>query len=151
MKSSEGASSTSGKWYVAGTGILVTQIHEGVVYNCWDSTGLNTVSSGSSYIHGVNIVEAGSRDSSGGMLKYGQGKLWINPSSPSRYKGSAGDLFSAAVTQTLDDTIAANRSNTCFYTEYDNIMSKTGTSGVSLVFDQQTSFPMIVTVTTPQL
>jgi len=47
--------STPVQWYVAGSGILISHIHEGVISYF---TGSNTVNAGDNRIHGVNIVEA---------------------------------------------------------------------------------------------
>ncbi|HOK03493.1 MAG TPA: immune inhibitor A, partial [Spirochaetota bacterium] len=65
--------SNSNEWYVPGTGILITHIHEGVISTF---SGLNAVNAGSSRIHGVNIKEA---DGS---------HLWSKTN-----KGNAADLY----------------------------------------------------------
>ena len=66
--------STSSTWYVPGTGILVTHIHEGVISHY---TALDTINAGSGRIHGVNVLESG-----------GGTSLWSTS-----YSGTAADLF----------------------------------------------------------
>ncbi len=67
--------SVSGSWYVAGTGVLVTHVHEGVINRF---TPLDEVNAGDGRVHGLNILEADGND------------LWskTNP-------GTAGDLYVA--------------------------------------------------------
>lgn len=146
--SSESSASTSRRWYVPGTGILVTQIHEGVVYANID---YNSVNDGIYYPHGVNVIEAGtssgwsySNEGIAGYLKYGQGKLW-DPYAG--YGGSAADLFGASA-QTLSAGADAAW-NTCWYNSYYDVTSKTGSSGVSLSFPQLAILPATVTMTVP--
>lgn len=71
--------STSTQWYVAGTGVLITHIHETVISTY---TQADTVNSGSGRVHGVNIIEAdGTED------------LWAMPGD----KGTAADLYISGV------------------------------------------------------
>ncbi|HOV07878.1 MAG TPA: M6 family metalloprotease domain-containing protein [Spirochaetota bacterium] len=67
--------STSNEWYVPGTGILITHIHEGVIKKYLSS---NQVNYSSSRIHGINIKEA---DGS---------HLWSKTN-----KGNAADLYTS--------------------------------------------------------
>ena len=138
IASSDSASATSGKWYVPGTGTLVTQIHEGVVYTQWDSTYNNEVNAGHVLVHGIDIVESGSLDCAKnnqryypGQLEYGQGYLWTDLA----FYGGATDLFSNSSTQTVLTTASLlNASNLCYYKAYTSVSSKTGIpSGVSSI------------------
>ena len=69
------AASASSQWYVPGSGILVSHIHEDVISSY---TSSNTVNYGSSRIHGVNIIEADGTH------------LWSKANS-----GNAADLFTS--------------------------------------------------------
>ena len=51
--------STPTQWYVPGTGILVSHIHEGVISYFAASDAVNA---GSSRVHGINIIEADGND-----------------------------------------------------------------------------------------
>jgi len=67
--------SASGEWYVAGTGVLVTHMHEGVIGKF---TPLDAVNAGDGRVHGLNILEADGND------------LWSKAN-----QGTAGDLYAA--------------------------------------------------------
>lgn len=69
--------STTTQWYVSGTGVLITHIHEGVISAYTSSDAVNA---GVARVHGVNIFEAD-----------GGGDLWDKGD-----KGTASDLFIAA-------------------------------------------------------
>jgi M6 family metalloprotease-like protein len=69
------AASASFQWYVPGSGILVSHIHEDVISSYIYS---NTVNDGNLRIHGVNIIEADGAD------------LWSKANS-----GNAADLFTS--------------------------------------------------------
>ncbi len=66
--------SAAADWYVPGTGILITHIHEGAISAY---KGTNEVNDGTSRVHGVNIIEA-----------HGGSDLWSKAN-----KGTAADLF----------------------------------------------------------
>ena len=67
--------SSSTEWYVPGTGILITHIHEGVITKHLSSNQVNYTSS---RIHGVNIKEASGND------------LWSKTN-----KGNGADLYTS--------------------------------------------------------
>ncbi|MBP9044478.1 MAG: M6 family metalloprotease domain-containing protein [Spirochaetes bacterium] len=67
--------SSSNEWYVPGTGILITHIHEGVITKKISS---NTVNYSSTSVHGINIKEASGTD------------LWTKAN-----KGNAADIYTS--------------------------------------------------------
>jgi hypothetical protein len=67
--------SSSNEWYVPGTGILITHIHEGVITKKISS---NTVNYSSTRVHGINIKEASGTD------------LWTKAN-----KGNAADIYTS--------------------------------------------------------
>jgi len=123
----EGKKASAVGWYVPGTGILVTHIHEGVVSTYSYS---NSVNAGSSRVHGVNIVEASTVAE--------PGNLWTVP----LYKGDAADLFCQENNSSL--TVSTVPGST-FYTG-SAVTGKTGDSGVVIDnISSNSSFPMTFT------
>jgi hypothetical protein len=107
-------------WYVPGTGVLVTHIHEGII-NTYSSS--NTVNDGSTRVHGVNVVEAD-----------GNNNLWSMNDN-----GTASDLFSS---ETKSSLTISTTPNTKYYTGT-STSSKTGDSGVSITsFSTNASWPI---------
>ncbi|HPJ33827.1 MAG TPA: M6 family metalloprotease domain-containing protein [Spirochaetota bacterium] len=109
----EGKKTSAAGWYVPGTGILITHVHEGII-----STYINTnaVNNGVSRVHGIDVIEA--------STSVEPGELWTNPA----YKGSAADLFCA---ENNDRLTAATVPGSSYYTGSD-ISTKTGDSGVTI-------------------
>lgn len=117
------AATTSG-WYVPGTGVLVTHIHNGIISSYYST---NSVNAGASRVHGVNIVEAD-----------GGNDLW-DPSDITGDNGTASDLFCS---QTKSSLTTSTTPNTKYYTGT-GISSKTGNSGVSITsFSSRLSWPI---------
>ena len=118
------ASDFTAEWYVPGTGILITHIHEGVV-SAYSDAG--TINNGTSRVHGVNIVEASEEEE--------PGRLWTNSS----YYGTSADLFCLENNDTFDDSTSPDAR---YYTGT-GVLSKTGKSGVIIKdISSNTSFPM---------
>jgi len=121
------ASNLTTEWYVPGTGILITHIHEGII-NSYSSAG--AVNNGSSRVHGVNIVEASTSAE--------PGELWTDPG----YNGTAADLFCQENNSSL--TVSTVPGST-FYTG-SAVTGKTGDSGVVIEnISSNSSFPMTFT------
>ncbi len=115
------------EWFVPGTGILITHIHEGII-NSYLSAG--AVNNGSSRVHGVNIVEASTSDE--------PGELWTNPI----YAVNAGDLFC----QENNNTLTVSSSPGSSYYTGSTVTSKTGDSGVTIEnISSNASFPITFT------
>jgi len=118
------ASDFTAEWYVPGTGILITHIHEGVV-SAYSGTG--TINDGASRVHGVNIIEASEENE--------PGKLWTNGS----YYGTSADLFCLE----NNDTLADSTSPDARYYTGTGVTTKKGKSGVIIKdISSNTSFPM---------
>lgn len=127
----EGKSATTSGWYVPGTGMLVTHIHEGIIDSYSDSNAINC---GSSRVHGLNIVEAGTSKE--------PGKLWTSAG----YYGSSLDTFSAETNASLTPSTSPC---SCYYTGT-KVSTKTGNSGVSITgIGSADSLPMSFTVDVP--
>ncbi len=111
-------------WYVPGSGLLISHIHEGVISSYLSDNEINL---GDARIHGVNIVEAD-----------GGGELWSGADT-----GSAGDLYDAG------DSLSGADTN--YYTDNVNYtLAKDGESNVSItVISASTSFPVDLTVSVP--
>lgn len=124
----EGKKASTTGWYVPGTGILVTHIHEGIVGTY---SGAGTVNDGSTRVHGVNVIEASTASE--------HGNLWNKTSS-----GVAADLFCQENKSSL--TVATTPSSR-YYTGSD-VSTKTGDSGVTVEnISSNASFPMTFTAT----
>lgn len=107
-------------WYVPGTGLLITHIHNGIIT---DYSSTNSVNSGDTRVHGVNIVEADNGNN-----------LWNDLDGNT---GSVTDLYKTGNNVLFNDTTSPNTK----YYESSNVSSKTGTSGVSISGITATSFP----------
>lgn len=125
----EGKTAAAGSgWYVPGTGVLVTHIHQGIIRSYYSN---NTVNAGSTRVHGVNVVEAD-----------GGNNLWVpltegDPSTADAGKDT--DLFSSETNSSLTTSTTPN---TKYYTG-STIDTKTGNSGVSLTsFSSRDAWPI---------
>jgi len=117
------AAGSSG-WYVPGTGVLVTHIHDGIISKYISA---NEVNAGDSRVHGINIVEAKTASE--------PGRLWTVGS----YNGSADDLFCSENKSSLT---ADTTPGTEYYTS-ESVNSKTGNSGVSITaFSSKAAWPI---------
>ncbi len=116
------------EWYVPGTGILITHIHEGIVHTYMNAGAVND---GDSRVHGVNVIEASTTGE--------PGNLWNGSS-----VGEAADLFCQENNSSLTDgTSPGSR----YYTGTD-VSTKTGDSGVTIEnISSNSSFPMTFTAT----
>lgn len=124
----EGKKASAAEWYVPGTGILITHIHEGIV-GTYISEG--AVNNGSDRVHGVNVIEASTASE--------RGNLWNKTSS-----GVAADLFCQENKSSL--TVATTPSSR-FYTGSD-ISTKTGNSGLTIEnISSNAAFPMTFAAT----
>lgn len=112
------------EWYVPGTGILITHIHEGIISSYSYS---NSVNAGLSRVHGVNIVEASTAAE--------PGELWTNAG----YDGTAADLFC----QENNSSLTVSTSPGSAYYSGSDVSGKTGDSGVIISdISSNASFPM---------
>ncbi len=113
-------------WFVPGTGVLITHIHEGII-----SSYPNSVNAGLNRVHGVNIVEA--------KTSTDIGKLWT----VGNYYGTADDLFCLENKESL--TLSTTPSSQ--YYKSTEIDSKTGDSGVKITsFSSKNQFPITFNV-----
>lgn len=118
------AQTTTAGWYVPGTGVLVTHVHEGIVSKYINAGKVND---SETRVHGVNVVEA--------KTSAQPGKLWTLGS----YYGSADDLFCLE----NNDSLTISTFPDTMYYKTESITSKTGDSGVSITsFTTNTSWPI---------
>ncbi|HPS59387.1 MAG TPA: M6 family metalloprotease domain-containing protein [Spirochaetota bacterium] len=118
-------------WYVPGTGVLVTQIHEGIISTYYSS---NTVNDGYDRVHGITVVEA--------KTSFEPGKLRdtdTNPINDNTYYGSADDLFCSE----NKSAISVSTTPGTDYYRNESVSSKTGDSGASITsISTRTTWPI---------